>query len=125
MARFAATTVLGPGSYVNSNPTADRRFITELRTKLASGTRIKQFTQGETLMAEIESIFITAIPTAFNGGVADLGASLAWIPSVDLPSDAKFDEGTVLLKEASKTVTRVQRLHVLCIGTPDTNRAGS
>jgi hypothetical protein len=126
MARFAATTILGPGSYVNADPTAARRVITELRAKLASGTRVKQFTQGETLMGEIESIFITCFPTASDGAVAaDIGSSLDWIPSVDALSNGKFSTGTVVVKEASKTLTRISRIHVLLIGTPDPLRAGS
>lgn len=122
MVRFSASKILGQGTYSNSTHTAKRRWITEMRAKVASGTRVRQFTQGETLLACVETVLVTAYPTAANGGAfAEGGASLAYIPCL---GTATSPTGTIYLKEASKTLTRIHRLHVLVIGPPDPARAG-
>lgn len=120
MARYAGSTILGIGCYANSSPTAKRRFVTELRTKLAAGTNIVQFTQGQTLMASIETILIQAVPS-FAVGKAT--ASFIYVPSIT--SGNTIGTGTFTIREQTKTLNRVMRLHVLCIGIPDPLRAGA
>nr|WP_294804500.1 hypothetical protein [uncultured Nitrososphaera sp.] len=120
MGRQAASKILGVGTYSNSTTTSARRWITELRTKIAAGTTVVQFTQGQTLLASIENIQIQPIPSFAK---VKASASFIYVPS--LTAANTIGTGTFTIREQTKTINRAMRLHVLVIGPPDPLRSGA
>jgi hypothetical protein len=123
MTRYTAPKIAGPGFYVNAlgSGVAKRRAQTELRAKIAAGTRIKQFTQGETLLASIETVLISpAIPSFVNTKGC---ASLVWVLSMTAANTLAV--GTMTLLNLPKTLNRVVRLHLVAMGPMDPLRAGA
>lgn len=114
---------MGVGTLSNSTVGATRRWFTLRQTAVAAGTRTITATQAQTLMATIEGVFLQNIPSVAAAVVAATRASLIWFPS--LTSALTIQSGTVVLKEATKTVNKVTRVHQLYIGRPDPLRTGS
>jgi hypothetical protein len=124
MGRMQASKYSGPGSLSNSSTTAKRRWFTELRTKLAAATNVATFTQGQTLLASIETILIQQFQSFGNGAIAAATrASCQYMPSLSTGNTAGV--GTITIKELTKTRNKVTRLHVLLIGPPDPLRSGA
>ena len=120
MARFPASKILGIGSISSSSTTGKRRWATELRAKVAAGTRVKQFTQGESLLASVETILTQIIPSFANNKAT---GSFVLYPSMTAGNTLGVGTFTVLLH--GKTLNRVWRCHVLVIGPPDPLRTGA
>ncbi len=105
---------LGVGAIAQNSLTATKRV-----TALLSGTTTKtpaslEFTQGETVMATIDTVSIT--PAGLPATTAGIGASLNFLVS-------KIEGGTILITEASlTTLNQDVRLFVTITGRADPNR---
>lgn len=105
---------LGVGALALNSLTATKRVTALLSGTVTAAPASITFTQGETVMATIDTVSVTL---ASQVAAAVATGSLTF-------AAGKITGGTVTIRESTETLNRTMRIFVTITGRPDPNRIG-